>query len=107
MPYACVPKPISKRKVQGALEDYNQAINLDPKAAKTYVGRGLAHAGKGDREGMIADFRKALEIDPTNEAVKNTLKNTLAGLDASKDCEGNELDKKIEGCSAIIDAGKQ
>ena len=46
------------------------AIALDPKNAEAYSNRGVAYVAKGDKEQAIADFRKALEIDPSNQLAK-------------------------------------
>jgi len=46
------------------IADYDQAIRLDPNDALSYNNRGQAHLSKGHREQAIADFRKALELQP-------------------------------------------
>ncbi len=38
--------------------------------ASAYFHRGVAYVAKGDKEQAIADFRKALEIDPSNQLAK-------------------------------------
>ena len=38
------------------------------------IKRGLAYWKKGDKDQAIADFRKAIEIDPSNQYAKDTLK---------------------------------
>src|SRR4029077_10182209 len=62
----------------GAIADYNRAIELDPKYAGAYNNRGLAKKAKvdqncciadfdqakGDQDGAIADFNRAIELDP-------------------------------------------
>ena len=42
--------------------------------AMAYHNRGVAFAKKGDKERAIADFRKTLEIDPSDQFAKNKLK---------------------------------
>ena len=42
--------------------------------AAAYSNRGIAYRKKGDKEQAIADFRKALEIDPSDQDAKNSLK---------------------------------
>ena len=42
--------------------------------AVAYWNRGNAYKKKGDKEQAIADFRKALEINPSLQPAKNNLK---------------------------------
>ncbi|MBI3353658.1 MAG: tetratricopeptide repeat protein [Nitrospirae bacterium] len=46
------------------IEKYNQLIALNPKDAKTYVGRGNAYRGKGQYDMAIEDFNKAIALNP-------------------------------------------
>ena len=48
----------------GAIEDYTQAIELDPKFAEAYFNRGNAKHSSGDYAGAIEDYTKAIELDP-------------------------------------------
>jgi tetratricopeptide (TPR) repeat protein len=72
---------LDKGKHDEAIADYDKAIALDPSFALAYSNRGLAYAKKGDvdraiadYDKAIADFRKALEIDPSDHLTKNNLK---------------------------------
>ena len=47
-----------KDNLEGALEDYNTAIKLDPNYANAYYNRGNAKSKKGDLEGAIADYNR-------------------------------------------------
>jgi DNA-binding helix-hairpin-helix protein with protein kinase domain len=57
---------------EGAIENFNQALRLNPNDTKAYVNRGNAryeiaqHSGDPDRQykGAIADFNKALFLNP-------------------------------------------
>jgi len=50
-----------------ALDDFNQAIRLDPQATLAFLGRGVLLAGrKRAYERAIADFDKVLALEPTN-----------------------------------------
>ena len=63
-----------------------------PTTAVDYNNRGLAQKGKGDLDGAIADYTKAIEIDPRNaEAYKNR---GLALLTKGRDQEAEQDFKK-------------
>ena len=51
-----------------AIEEYTQAVELDPKLAKAYNNRGYAYFKKGQWDLAIAELSKAIELDP-NHAV--------------------------------------
>jgi len=48
----------------GAIENFNKVIELDPKNAKAYAGRGNAKGIFGDNKGAIQDYNKAIELNP-------------------------------------------
>ncbi|HWB59315.1 MAG TPA: tetratricopeptide repeat protein, partial [Chthoniobacteraceae bacterium] len=48
----------------GAIADYDRAIELDSKFADAYYDRALAKKAKGDQEGASADFNKAHALNP-------------------------------------------
>lgn len=47
-----------------AIENFSQAINLNPNNAQAYSNQGLARAALGDRQGALKDFNQALHLDP-------------------------------------------
>jgi tetratricopeptide (TPR) repeat protein len=50
---------------QGALADYNKAIELDPKLAMGYNNRAFLKNNRlKDYQGALADYNKAIELDP-------------------------------------------
>ena len=51
----------------GAIEDFDASIQLNPKKALFYHDRGLAKEALGQQEAAKADFAKAKEIDPAFE----------------------------------------
>jgi len=53
-----------KGEVERAIEDYTQAIDLNPKFADAYIKRGLAYTKKGEFDKAIADYTKAIELNP-------------------------------------------
>ena len=54
----------------GAIKDYDEAINLNPKYGEAYANRGSARFNTGDRAGALADFNAAVECMPGNAGVK-------------------------------------
>ncbi len=68
MLWACVHKETvtayKKGNFDPALADFNKAIELDPKYALAYNGRGNVYDEKGNRDQAIADFTKAIELNP-------------------------------------------
>ena len=53
---------------QGAIAEYNKAIEINPNHADAYYFRGLAKRSRlvEDYRGAIADFNKSIEIDPNH-----------------------------------------
>lgn len=49
---------------EGAIADFNKAIELDPKNAVAYLNRANARFGIGDLDCAVADFDKAIELKP-------------------------------------------
>ncbi|MDH6098039.1 tetratricopeptide repeat protein [Anabaenopsis sp. FSS-46] len=49
---------------QGAIDDYTQAIHIDPNYANAYNNRGLARSNLGDYQSAIDDYTQAIQIDP-------------------------------------------
>jgi len=56
---------------QGAIEDYTQAIRLDPNYAHAYNNRGLARYNLGDNQGAIEDYTQGINIDPNDADAYN------------------------------------
>ncbi len=48
----------------GAMADYNHAIELDPQYAIAYNNRGNIKLAKGDLNGAMADYNHAIELNP-------------------------------------------
>jgi lipoprotein NlpI len=54
-----------------AIQDYDQAIGLDPNNAYPYNGRGIAYQRKGDNDRAMQDFDEAIRLDPDFAAPYN------------------------------------
>ena len=49
---------------QGAIDDYTQAININPNYALVYYKRGFSRSKLGDNQGAIDDYTQAININP-------------------------------------------
>jgi lipoprotein NlpI len=102
-----------KGDLNGAIADYNRAIELDPKYTGAYTGRGNVKQRKGDFNGAIADHNRAIELNPkfalayNNRGYVKQLKSDLGGALADYD-RAIELDPKLalayvnRGCANIV-----
>ncbi|HEV8672494.1 MAG TPA: tetratricopeptide repeat protein [Methylomirabilota bacterium] len=62
-----------RRLYDQAIEAYQKALSLRPHYAEAQVGLGDAKAAKGDNEGAIGHYQKALVLDPLNARVHFSL----------------------------------
>jgi tetratricopeptide (TPR) repeat protein len=53
-----------KRQYDRAIEDYNQAIRLNPNEAGAFIGRGIAYTLKGQGAPALLDFDQAIRLAP-------------------------------------------
>ncbi len=60
-------------ETQQAIEDFGDAIVLDPKLAEAYHQRAIARFQAGDTAGAIADIQATLHLEPRNFAALQTL----------------------------------
>jgi len=56
--------PAAESQFDRAIQDFDQAIRLDPAFPDAFNFRGVARAGKGQFERAIADFDQAIRLDP-------------------------------------------
>jgi tetratricopeptide (TPR) repeat protein len=85
-----------------AIEDFSDAITLDPNLAEAYHQRAIARFNAGDTQGAIVDIQATLQHEPRNFAAFETLTDISA---ARKDWKGAyaawqkvlELDPKTPG----------
>ncbi|MEH2048891.1 tetratricopeptide repeat protein [Nostoc sp.] len=54
----------NNKDFSGAIEDYTQAIEINPNYANAYMNRGLAHYDLGDNQAAIEDYNQAIKINP-------------------------------------------
>ncbi len=54
----------NNKDFSGAIEDYNQAIKINPNYADAYFKRGLTRYKLGDKQAAIADYNQAININP-------------------------------------------
>jgi tetratricopeptide (TPR) repeat protein len=48
------------------MQDFNQAIKLEPKFSQPFYQRGRLYAGKGDHDRAIKDFDETIRLNPTH-----------------------------------------
>jgi tetratricopeptide (TPR) repeat protein len=54
-----------QKDYKGAIEEFNQALRINPDAANTYTTRGFVRYKLGDTQGAIADYNQAIQSDPS------------------------------------------
>jgi tetratricopeptide (TPR) repeat protein len=64
-------KYISVENADKAINNYSEAIKINPKFVKAYNNRGIAYIHKKQYDLAIADFSKAIELDPKNGKAYN------------------------------------
>ena len=57
-------KKVALKDYQGAMEDFNNAIGLNPSSDTAYANIGLCKSGLEDYKGAIQDYNKAIELNP-------------------------------------------
>jgi len=62
--------------LDGAIADYDRAIQIDPKDAAIYNNRGLAKQAKGDLDAAIVDFNRAIQLNPKDAIAYSNRGNT-------------------------------
>ncbi len=85
----------AKGDLDGALTDYDRALELDPEHAGAWRGRGILRSRRGEREAAIADLEQATRIAPGPSALRD-LGDVLR--------DGGRLDAAIAAYGRAIDA---
>lgn len=53
-----------RRDLEGAIEDYDDAIDLDARLFTAFFNRGIVYEARGEWEKALADFNSAIGLDP-------------------------------------------
>ena len=72
--------------LNGALADYDHAIQLDPRYAAAYNGRGNVKRAKRDLDGALADYNRAIELNGGSSIAyynRGIIKQTKGDLDGA------------------------
>ncbi len=89
--FASALRKYQKGDYQGALADYDRAIQFNPKNANAYYNRGLLKATKlQDYQGALADYDRSIKLKPTNDEAYNNRGNLK--VESLKDYQGALLD---------------
>jgi len=78
-----------------AIEDYNQAIEIDPEYAPAYAGRAWAYFDKGLPKPALVDAKKAVELEPMAAEAYHA-RGAAYILNSQPDLALNDLNKAIE-----------
>lgn len=56
-----------------AINDYNKAIEVNPRQADAYYNRGVINDSLGNRKQAMSDWRKAIDLNPMDKDASNNL----------------------------------
>ncbi|WP_341730547.1 tetratricopeptide repeat protein [Microcoleus sp. EPA2] len=73
-----------KRDYQGAIQAFNQAIQLNPNYVEAYNLRGNIRSFLGDKKGALADYDQALRINPNDITLYENRANARSALGDKK-----------------------
>jgi tetratricopeptide (TPR) repeat protein len=59
----------------GAIEDFNKAIELDSNLAQAYASRGVSREAKGDGDGAKSDYMQSMKIEIMGEISRQMREN--------------------------------
>lgn len=79
---------LQDRQYAIALEEFNEAIRIDPNYAAAYNGLGLLYSSLGQMDKAEVSFRKGLAINPNDSEAHNNMGNFL--------CQQNKIDDAIK-----------
>lgn len=70
---------VLENKLEGAIADFDRAIELAPNAPDPYLNRGIAKEGQKRWEEAIADYNRALDLNPEDAMAYNNRGNARSG----------------------------
>jgi type IV pilus assembly protein PilF len=68
-----------QKQLEIALEEFNNAVKIDPSFASAYNGLGLVNAELGKDDVADASFRKSIQLEPSNSEAHNNYGSFLCG----------------------------
>lgn len=68
-----------QKQLEIALEEFNNAVKIDPSFASAYNGLGLVNAELGNDDIADANFRKSIQLEPSNSEAHNNYGSFLCG----------------------------
>lgn len=86
---------ISIGDYKGALEDYNNAIKIDPNKSNFYYYRSLAKFGSHDKKGALRDQEKSLKLNPEDSKAMFYKAVIEESIKKNKEFELQPLEKKL------------
>ena len=60
---------VNAKKYAKALAHFTKAVELNPKYANAFVGRGMTYSQQGEHAAALVDMAKAIELDPKSSEV--------------------------------------
>ena len=92
------------------MQDFDDAISLDPTMALAYNNRGLAYVKLGQHEKAIADLTEAIRLNPQLAVAYNLRALAHAGLERYREAqqdvdEATELGFDTSLTQVVIDLG--
>jgi len=88
----------SKKAFDQSVKDYDKAIQLSPKTAVAFLNRGASYEKLGDPRKALDDYKRASELDSTNDSAKAEVKrieDQLAKEAAAKEAEAKAASAKL------------
>jgi type IV pilus assembly protein PilF len=83
-----------QKQLEIALEEFNNAVKIDPSFASAYNGLGLVNAELGKDDVADASFRKSIQLEPSNSEAHNNYGSFLCGR--------NRIDESITEFLAAV-----
>ena len=91
--YMSVSPWIDPRDLAGAIADFSEVIRLEPTNASAFYARGLADSINGENDRAVADFARAVEINPFHSDALAALKALKPDYQPPKNPVADWLDK--------------